>query len=74
MSGYLVPDRAYDVLKWLGLLALPALATFTATVGPAWGLDAGVVDAVVTTLNAAGVLVGALLGASAASAKGGSNA
>jgi hypothetical protein len=37
------------------------------TVGPAWGLP--YVDAIVTTLNALGVLAGAVIGASALKAK-----
>ncbi len=62
-SKYLLPDKAYGALKWLGLLALPACAVFVATVGPAWGWQN--VDGVVLTLNAAGTLIGALIGASA---------
>lgn len=45
----------------------PALALFMGTVGPAWGLP--YVDAIVTTLNALGVLAGAVIGASALKAK-----
>lgn len=60
--GYLLPDRTYDVLKWVALIALPALATFVGVVGPVWGWPH--VDAVVTTINALGLLVGALIGAS----------
>lgn len=59
---YLLPDKLYAVLKWLGLLALPACAVFVATVGPAWGWPN--VDGAVLTLNAAGTLIGALIGAS----------
>ena len=66
---YIVPDGIYAVLKWAGLIALPALAVFVSTVGQAWGLDAATLNAVVATLNAAGVLVGALLGISQATGK-----
>ena len=66
---YLVPETIYKILKWLGLIALPAIAVFVSTVGQAWGLDAAVLNAVVTTLNALGVLVGALLGISQATGK-----
>ena len=61
-SGYLLPDKAYDVLKWLALIALPAIAVFVQAVGPAWGLPH--IDQIVTTINALAVLVGALIGAS----------
>lgn len=66
---YIVPEQIYKVLKWAGLIALPAVAVFVSTVGQAWGLDPGLSNAVVTTLNAAGVLVGALLGISQATSK-----
>ena len=62
-NAYLLPDKAYAALKWLGLLALPACAVFVGTVGPAWGWSN--VDGIVLTLNAAGALIGALIGASA---------
>lgn len=68
-DSYLVPENAYKVLKWAGLIALPAIAVFVSTVGQAWGMDAGLSNAIVTTLNAAGVLVGALLGISQATSK-----
>ena len=66
---YIVPEQIYQVLKWAGLIALPAVAVFVSTVGQAWGLDAGTLNAVVATLNALGVLVGALLGISQATGK-----
>lgn len=31
-------NRTYDLLKWLALLGLPALATLIATLGELWGL------------------------------------
>ena len=43
-----IPSRVYDILKWLGLIVLPALALFVSTVGPAWGWTH--VDAIVTVL------------------------
>ena len=66
---YIVPEQIYQVLKWAGLIALPALAVFVSTVGQAWGMDAATLNAIVTTLNALGVLVGALLGISQATGK-----
>ena len=66
---YIVPEQIYQVLKWAGLIALPAIAVFVSTVGQAWGMDPGLSNAVVTTLNALGVLVGALLGISQATGK-----
>ena len=64
---YFLPDNVYQILKWLGLIACPALATFVGVVGPDWGMP--YVDATVTTINATGLLIGALIGASAITAK-----
>ena len=58
-NKYLLPDKA---LKWVALIALPALSVFVHVVGPAWNLPC--VDQIVTTLNALAVLVGALIGVS----------
>lgn len=67
MKEYIIPDGLYRILKWVGLIACPAVATFVGAVFPAWGIPN--VDAITLTLNAAGVLIGALLGVSAATSK-----
>lgn len=64
---YMIPDRVYAVLKWVGLIALPAVAAFTGTVGMALGW--GHTDVAVTIITATGTLVGALIGVSTARAK-----
>lgn len=65
--NYKLPNGAYDILKWIGLIACPALATFYGVVAPLWGWPAP--ESVVTTINAVGVLIGALIGYSAITAK-----
>lgn len=67
MKEYIIPSKIYQVLKWLGLIACPAIATFIGAVFPAWGIQNA--DAVVLTLNATGVLIGALIGVSAATSR-----
>ena len=67
MKEYIINDKLYHVLKWLGLIACPAIATFIGAVFPAWGIPNA--DAIVLTLNAAGVLIGALIGVSAATSR-----
>lgn len=67
MKEYIIPDRLYQILKWVGLIACPAAATFVGAVFPAWGIPN--VDAITLTLNATGVLIGALIGVSAATSK-----
>lgn len=55
-------NKAYDVLKWLVMIALPAIAVFIKSVG----LEIGFAnpDEVVTILNAITALLGALIGVS----------
>lgn len=59
-------DKTYQVLKWAGLIFLPALAVLVSVVFPVWGADEALTKAIVTTLNAAGVFIGACIGVSAA--------
>lgn len=69
MNDYLLPEKAYQVLKWTGLIACPAVATFVGTVGNATGWDGTALA--VTVITAVGTLIGALIGVSS---KAGSNA
>lgn len=66
-NTYILPDTVYKWMKWIGLIALPALATFVGVIGAVWGWHD--TDAIVTTLNAIGVLIGSLIGISHATAK-----
>ena len=60
-------DKIYDVLKWVALVCLPALATFVSVVLSLWNLcDEGTVTAIVGTISAVDVFLGALLGVSTA--------
>lgn len=63
---YGLPNSVYQILKWAGLVACPAMATFYGVCAPLWGWPAP--EAVVTTINAIGVLIAALIGYSAAAA------
>lgn len=65
-TTYVLNPKVYQVLKWVGLIALPALATFTGVLGSVWVWPH--TDAIVATINAAGVLIGALIGVSQATA------
>ena len=64
---YLLPDKAYNILKWVGLVALPAVGTFVGTVGTACGWES--TGIAVTVITATGTLVGSLIGVSHATAK-----
>lgn len=63
VPDWLIPDKVYDVLKWVGLLVLPTCAWLVSVVGIAWGWES--VEPVVITINAVGTAVGAVIGASA---------
>lgn len=57
-----MPDKLYDVLKWVCLICLPALAVFYYTLSKIWGLPFGA--EIPATINAVAVLIGALIGIS----------
>ncbi len=57
-------NKAYDVLKWVVMIALPALSAFYAAMAPVWGLPYA--EQVATTIPAVTALLGALLGISTA--------
>lgn len=58
----ILPDRIYDVLKWIGLVAFPALGWWFGQVGSSFGIEN--TDQIVTILNATGTLIGLLIGVS----------
>ena len=57
-------NKVYDVLKWLCLIAIPAVTVFLTTCLPVWGVDEGVQTVILTTLPAIGTLIGALIAVS----------
>ncbi len=59
----LLPDKAYDVLKWIGLIVCPALATLVLAVGGSVGWADAQTAAVIVT--AVGTFIGAIIGVSA---------
>ena len=69
--NYLLPENAYQILKWTGLVLMPALAALIGKVGPAWGMPN--VDAIVLTINTLGTFIGVIIGASQLSAMGNVN-
>ena len=60
-------DNVYKVLKWLGLIVLPAIATLVKAIFPVWNLPYA--DAIATTCTSLGVFVGAIIGVSSANLK-----
>ena len=55
-------NKIYDVIKYLSLICLPALAVLVASLGQIWGwADA---DKITLTINAVALCLGALIGVS----------
>ena len=55
-------DKVYDVLKWVAMLFLPALAVLVKTVFSVWQIPYG--DEISTTIMALDAFLGAILGIS----------
>ena len=55
-------NKTYDILKWIALVVLPALATLYSTIALIWGLPYG--EAIAGTITAIDVFLGAILGIS----------
>lgn len=58
-------DKVYDILKWLCLIALPALSVLYSALAGVWGWPYA--QEVATTINAVVAFMGALIGISTAS-------
>ena len=58
----MLPNKVYDVLKWVALIALPAVATFWLALGQIW--DFPYVNEIGATIIAIDTFLGALLGVS----------
>ena len=58
----MLPNKVYDVLKWVALIALPAVATLWLTLGQIWGFP--YVNEIGATIIAIDTFLGALLGVS----------
>lgn len=55
-------NRMYDILKWVAMVCLPAIATLYLTLAGIWGLPYG--EEVVGTITAIDTFLGVLLGIS----------
>jgi len=55
-----ISNRLYDILKWIALVALPAIQAFWLTIGKVWGFP--YLTEIGTTIAAIGLLIAALIG------------
>lgn len=58
-----LPDKVYDILKWVCLIVLPACGTLYFALSGIWGFPYG--EQIVGTLTAIDTFLGALIGVSA---------
>lgn len=65
-------NKMYDVLKWIAMVALPALGTLYFVLAGIWGLPYG--EQIVGTITAVDTFLGVLLGISTAQYNKNSNA
>ena len=56
-------NKVFDILKWIAIVALPALSTFIVVIGKIWGWG-DVALMIAQTITAVAALLGALLGIS----------
>ena len=59
---YMLPDKVYDVLKWITLIVLPAIASLYFGLAQIWGFPYG--EQVVGTIAVVCTFLGAILGIS----------
>lgn len=62
-------NKVYDVMKWVVVIVLPAVATLYAALGGIWGLP--LVTEITGTITAVDTFMGAILMISSANYKGG---
>ena len=52
-------NKVYNVLKWVAIIVMPALATLVSVIFNAWGLPYA--EPITTTITAIGTFIGAIL-------------
>jgi hypothetical protein len=58
----MLSGKIYEVLKWLSIICLPAIAVLVSSLGQIWGwVDA---DKITLTINAVALCIGAIIGIS----------
>lgn len=60
-SNKLLPELAYEIMRWLTWIVLPAIATLIAGLNTAWNWNLPI-DAILTTFVAVETFIGTVLG------------
>lgn len=58
-----LPDKIYNVLKWILMIVIPAFITLLTTLTMVWGWNIPL-EAIVTTISAVATFLGAIVGIS----------
>ena len=58
----MLPDKVYNILKWICLICLPALSTFYGILAEIWNLPYA--EQIPKTINAVALVLGILIGIS----------
>ena len=58
----ILPNKAYDIIKWIAMVCLPALGTLYFALAGIWGFPYG--EQIVGTIMAVDTFLGVLLGIS----------
>ena len=61
-----IPNKVYDILKWVALICIPAIVTFLSVVLGVLEIDPKIINVIVTIISAIGTLIGTLIGVSTA--------
>ena len=60
----LIPDKVYNILKWIALICIPAVVTFLSVVLGVLEVDPKAINIITTIIAAIGTLIGSLIGVS----------
>lgn len=58
-----LPQPAYEIIRWLVSIVLPAISVFFATLADAWGWNLPT-EAIITTISALSLFLGTVFGLS----------
>lgn len=64
MKNLKLPDKVYNILKWVALICIPAVVVFLSVVLGVLDINPKTVNIIVTIISAIGTLIGSLIGVS----------
>lgn len=66
-----LPDKAYEILKWVVVIVMPALTTLYGALAPVYGFENA--DKVLTAMTAVTTCLGTIIGVSTVNYRSGNN-